>query len=448
MKIRGQNSDTYKRQGLDLFARKNRTSHGPTPATRDRSPESRQPVNQLDILVAKKILQLIGYSSIQLTLWDGSEVSAGVDQSKATIHFRDRASLYRSFWNPELHWGDLYSEGRVEVHGDLPGLLAAVYQSQDRDNRPVWLRRLTKRIRNPQARVTRRRATDNIHHHYDIGNDFYRLWLDRDAMQYTCAYYPNPDMTLEQAQVAKMQHVCRKLQLKPGDRVVEAGCGWGGLGLYMAKNYGVTVKAYNISVEQVNYAKEMARAQDLDRRVEYILDDYRNISGEFDVFVSVGMLEHVGPGHYPVLGQLIDRVLKPQGRGLIHSIGRNRSKPLNAWIEKRIFPGAYAPSLGEIMGIFETNHFSVLDVENLRLHYAHTLDDWLRRYEQQADQVAKLMDEQFVRGWRLYLAGSKAAFTSGQLQLFQIVFNRERDNSITRSRAHQYSDETNACTFD
>ena len=216
----------------------------------------------------------------------------------------------------------------------------------------------------------------------------------------------------------------------------------------MAKNHCVRVKAYNISREQVAYAREKADALGLADRVEYVLDDYRNISGEFDVFVSVGMLEHVGPLHYPVLGKVIDGCLKPGGRGLIHSIGRNTPRPMNAWIERRIFPGAYPPTLREMMDIFEPSRFSVLDVENLRLHYAQTLDSWLRRYESHADEVEEMMDERFVRTWRLYLAGSKAAFTAGRLQLFQVLFSREEDNGIPWSRAHQYATQPNPASGD
>jgi cyclopropane-fatty-acyl-phospholipid synthase len=152
-------------------------------------------------------------------------------------------------------------------------------------------------------------SRDNIHHHYDIGNDFYKLWLDHEAMQYTCAYFPTPDLTLEQAQRAKMDHVCRKLQLKPGDRVVEAGCGWGGFALHMAQHYGVKVRSYNISHQQILYARERAQAAGLEGKVDYVEDDYRNITGEFDVFVSIGMLEHVGRDNYVAMGDVIHRCL-------------------------------------------------------------------------------------------------------------------------------------------
>jgi cyclopropane-fatty-acyl-phospholipid synthase len=283
------------------------------------------------------------------------------------------------------------------------------------------------------------KAKSNIHHHYDIGNDFYRLWLDQAEMQYTCAYFPDPSMTLEQAQLAKLHHVCRKLELQADDNVVEAGCGWGGLALFMARHYGVKVTAYNISREQVAHARARAESEGLSDRVEYVLDDYRNIRGEYDAFVSVGMLEHVGKKDFTTLGQVIARCLKPEGRGLIHSIGRNRPEPMNAWIERRVFPGAYPPSLMEMMGIFEPNDLSVIDVENLRLHYSLTLQHWAKRYEQHCEEITAMMDEPFVRTWRLYLAGSIAAFNVGNLQLYQVVFARQQNNQLPWSRAHLYT---------
>jgi cyclopropane-fatty-acyl-phospholipid synthase len=278
----------------------------------------------------------------------------------------------------------------------------------------------------------------HIHHHYDIGNDFYELWLD-DQRAYTCAYFPTPSVTLEEAQRAKMDHVCRKLWLRPGETVVEAGCGWGGLALHMARHYGVSVKAFNISHEQIVYARRRAETEGLASRVEFIEDDYRNISGRFDAFVSVGMLEHVGPNHYHELGRTIDRALAGDGRGLIHSIGQNRSGSLiNPWIRKRIFPGAYPPGLREMAALLEPSGFSVLDVENLRLHYAKTLRHWLTRFDAAEDQVARLFDPTFVRMWRVYLAGSAAAFLAGELQLFQVVFARPRVNEIPWTRAGLY----------
>jgi len=256
-------------------------------------------------------------------------------------------------------------------------------------------------------------------------------------MVYTCAYFPEPEAGLERAQQAKMELVCRKLRLEPGETVVEAGCGWGALALHMARRYGVSVKAYNLSHEQIRYARERTAEQGLDRRVEFIEDDYRNIRGRFDAFVSVGMLEHVGLENYAALGATIDRSLVAgRGRGLLHFIGRNRQLPLNPWIVKRIFPGAYPPTLAETVdGVLAPRDFSVLDVENLRLHYAKTLEHWASRFEAAFDRVAAVQGEVMARAWRLYLAGSLAAFRTGSLQLFQVVFARGRDNGIPWRRA-------------
>jgi cyclopropane-fatty-acyl-phospholipid synthase len=279
-----------------------------------------------------------------------------------------------------------------------------------------------------------RAAQANVHHHYDIGNEFYRLWLDEN-MVYTCAYFPTAEAALEDAQIAKFDLVCRKLQLRPGERVIEAGCGWGTFALHMARRYGVSVRAFNISSEQIAYARDRAREQGLMAAVEFVADDYRNVQGRFDVFVSLGMLEHVGADNYPDLGRVIDRSLTASGRGLLHFIGRNQPAPLNAWIRKRIFPGAYAPALSEVFEhVLEPHDLSVLDVENLRLHYAKTLQHWRRRFNAAVPQVAAMFDETFVRAWELYLAGSEAAFRTGSLQLFQVLFARGRSNAIPWTR--------------
>ncbi len=399
-------------------------------------------VTALDRRVARKLLEVVGNPPIELNLWDGEPVTAAPDNPIARLQFHDRGGLFKIIINPELYFGDLYSNGRLSFSGDLVRFTQVVYSNLEDQGHGSWLRRFViglqhRRIANPHDK-----AKDNIYHHYDIGNDFYKLWLDSEEMQYTCAYFPDPEMTLEQAQVAKLHHICRKLELEPGDSVVEAGCGWGGLALFMARHYGVNVKAYNISKEQVAYAHRRAEREGFADRVRYVLDDYRNITGRYDKFVSVGMLEHVGTNDYVTLGEVIGRCLKPGGGGLIHTIGRNRPTPMNAWIERRIFPGAYPPSLKEMMDIFEPNRLSILDVENLRLHYARTLEHWLERYDAQESKVQAMMDGEFVRAWRLYLAGSIAAFNVGELQLFQVAFSHERNNALPWSRTSLYSDKT------
>ncbi|GMR03604.1 MAG: cyclopropane-fatty-acyl-phospholipid synthase [Gammaproteobacteria bacterium] len=398
-------------------------------------------VHALDRWLARKILEALGNPPFALKLWNGDEINTSSATPISRIQFRDRGSLFKLLWNPNLHFGDLYSAGRVDVDGDLIRSLEAVYRGASVSSKLRFLNKIQTKLRNHPRANTLSGSRNNIHHHYDTGNAFYRLWLDKE-MQYTCAYFPSPSMTLEEAQLAKMDHVCRKLRLRPGDRVVEAGCGWGGLARHMAKHYGAKVRSYNISHEQISYARERAKAEGLTKQIEYIKDDYRNISGKYDVFVSIGMLEHVGPDNYQELGEVIHHSLTETGRGLIHSIGRNRPGRINAWIEKRIFPGGYPPTLQEMMAIFESRAFSVLDVENLRLHYAKTLEHWLARFDRHADEVEEMFDENFVRAWRLYLSGSIAGFTISALQLFQVVFTRGSNNDLPWSRAHLYEQET------
>jgi cyclopropane-fatty-acyl-phospholipid synthase len=387
----------------------------------------------LDRWLVKQITTKLGPSPVRLMLWD----EADVPPREGTVHLRimDRKALWQLVVNPDLHFGDLYGAGRVEVRGDLLTLLLEAYRYTT-ENTAIGALLARGRKLAPDLSDSKR----NIHHHYDIGNDFYKLWLDREALQYTCAYFADPAMTIEQAQQAKMHHVCRKLQLKAGERVVEAGGGWGGFALFMAKNYGVRVRSFNISKEQIAHSRAWAIELGLDGQVEFIEDDYRNLTGTHDAFVSIGMLEHVGKGNYKDLGALMKRALTPEGRGLVHSIGRDTPAPMNAWIDKRIFPGAYPPTLREMMDMFEPNGLSVLDVENIRLHYAKTLEWWLQRYEENVEAVRAMFDETFVRAWRLYLVGSIAAFLAGKLQLFQVLFAHTGAKNVPWTRAHVYRD--------
>jgi cyclopropane-fatty-acyl-phospholipid synthase len=397
-------------------------------------------VSSLDRWMARKLLDVLSEPPLALELWNGEKISASPNEPVARVLIRDSEVLHQLLINPALNFGDLYCVGRIEIEGDLVGFLETAYRAAAASPKYQKLINAQTHLFNRPRQNGSAESRDNIHHHYDIGNDFYELWLDGEAMQYTCAYFPSADLTLEQAQRAKMDHVCRKLRLKPGDRVVEAGSGWGGFARHMAKHYGVRVTSYNISHQQIVYAREKAKAEGLDGKVVYIEEDYRLIAGEYDAFVSIGMLEHVGRNHYRELGDVIHRCLAPDGRGLIHSIGRNKPEPINAWIEKRIFPGGYPPTLREMMDIFEAHEFSVLDIENLRLHYAKTLEHWLARFNRHAENIERMYDSAFTRAWRLYLAGSTAGFTAGTLQLFQVLFTRGTNNDIPWSRAHLYTE--------
>lgn len=396
----------------------------------------------IDSWLVGQLLDVVGNPPICIQLANGQKVLArGTSEPQVTLQLHDRKALYALLHKPTRTFGELYSQGRLTLDGDPAQAMDVIYggilhTERESGSARRWLRRL---LGKNHGSNTPARSRDNVHTHYDLGNDFYELWLDRDHTQYTCAYYPTPTATLEQAQAAKLDLICRKLALQPGDSVVEAGGGWGGLARYLARNHGVRVRSYNISTEQVAYARERAEREGLGNAVEYVEDDYRNITGSYDVFVSIGMLEHVGLKSYPTLGATIDRCLKDDGRGLIHSIGQNIPRPMNEWIESYIFPGAYPPTLRQMMEIFEPVGLSVVDVENLRPHYAKTVTHWRERFEANADKVLEMFDETFVRAWRLYLSGSISAFTTGQLQLFQVLFQRPGCTALPPTRARLFS---------
>jgi len=392
--------------------------------------------SSLERWMLRKILNATGPAPIRLTFGDSVGVSPPSTTPVGTIVIHNAKTLIKLILDPEIGLGDGYADGGIEVQGDLVNTAEAVYRTWPAigggTGHKLWSRCMEHLRAN-----TPRRSRDNVHHHYDLRTDFYQRWLDPQLV-YTCAYFPTPSATLEEAQFAKMDHVCRKLQLLPGETVVEAGCGWGALALHMARYYGVRVKAFNLSHEQIVFARQRARQEGLSQHVEFIEDDYRNISGRFDAFVSIGMLEHVGLSQYAELGGVIHRSIGSSGRGLLHFIGRNYPAPLSTWIRKRIFPGAYPPTLREAMAILEPWDFSVCDVENLRLHYAKTLEHWLARFERSSEQLTDMFDDRFVRTWRIYLAGSLVAFRVGTMQLFQVMFAGSECKRIPWTRAYLY----------
>ena len=398
-------------------------------------------VNEFDRMAAYWVMTLVGNPRITVRLWDGNEFYFADGTPVGVMEFHDRKALLNLAFSQSIGFGDGYSDGKIEIHADILDFLREIARAiSSRPNQNYYVSKFLSVLRAVRGN-TLSRSRNNVHHHYDLGNDFYKLWLD-ERLVYTCAYYEDSSATLAEAQVAKLDHVCRKLELQPEQDVIEAGCGWGALAMHMAEHYGVNVKAYNNSHEQVSLARERAAARGLATQVEFVEADYRTISEKCDVFVSVGMLEHVGLKNFHGLGKIIDSCLKPTGRGLIHSIGRSHPKPTDAWISKRIFPGGHIPSLGEITAVFEPHKFSILDVENLRLHYAKTCAEWLHNFDAVSDEVSEMYSEEFVRAWRLYLAGSSTAFESGTLQLYQVVFAPHGNNNVPWNRKFQYAPES------
>jgi cyclopropane-fatty-acyl-phospholipid synthase len=352
-------------------------------------------------------------------------------QPRVTIRLKD-ASLHRKlFSNPELHAGEAYMDGSlvVEEGGIRDFLTLFATNREGLRGFPTLkaLRRVVKKLKRWRQGNTVAKSGANVRHHYDLSNDFYRLWLDED-MHYSCAYWAKPDDTLETAQRNKLRHIAAKLDLKPGQRVLDIGCGWGGNALYLARAADVDVVGITLSKEQQALATERARARGLENRVRFELRDYREVEGPFDRIVSIGMFEHVGVRHYEAFFGKIRDLLKPEGIALVHSIGRKGGPgQTGAWVRRYIFPGGYSPALSETLVAVERAGLWVTDIEILRLHYARTLREWERRFQSHRAEIAASKDERFCRMWEFYLIASELAFSHGKHMNFQIQLTRKVD---------------------
>ncbi|MEA2769076.1 MAG: cyclopropane-fatty-acyl-phospholipid synthase [Acetobacteraceae bacterium] len=374
---------------------------------------------------------------------DGSsQTYAGPPASgaEAKMVLRDRHTVRRLVLNPELGFGEAYMEGGLvpldgsTIH-DILAVLVANLRGGSGGSLVVWLRRAAARMRRPLDQFNAAgRARRNVAHHYDLNGRLYSLFLDRDR-QYSCAYFPAGSETLEEAQAAKKRHIAAKLCLdRPDLSVLDIGCGWGGMALTLARDYGARVTGITLSTEQLNAARARAEAEGLADRVSFELMDYRAMNRRFDRIVSVGMFEHVGVVHYRAFFEAVARCLEPDGVALLHSIGQwDGPGTNNLWIQKYIFPGAYCPSLSEVTRAIERSRLLTTDVEVLRLHYAETLCHWRRRFAASRDTITSLYDERFYRMFEFYLSSCELAFRCGSLTVFQIqIAHRQIAVPLTR----------------
>ena len=374
--------------------------------------------------------RLVQEGTLHMTFPDGHERHYGAGQPEVRMTIKDPTLPARLVRNAELALGEGYMNGGIEVEDDDLHAMFALFMTNLRKGNSHWALRMSEGFYKAVRRVLQYnpvgKAQANVAHHYDLSGELYDLFLD-DDLQYSCAYYRSPDDTLEAAQAQKKAHIARKLLLKPGMRVLDVGCGWGGLGLTLARDYGVEVVGVTLSREQHKIANERARAEGLADKVEFRLQDYREVDDTFDRIVSVGMFEHVGVPQYREFFRHVREKLTDDGVALIHTIGR--SEPPGAtspWTVKYIFPGGYIPAMSETLSALEKERLVTDDIEVWRLHYAMTLRAWHDRFAAQRDAAIALYDERFYRMWRYWLVSSEMAFRSGRLVVFHFQLSRDQ----------------------
>jgi cyclopropane-fatty-acyl-phospholipid synthase len=383
----------------------------------------------MDRLLRYFLKQFIRRGTMRFTTASGAEFSCGDGTgTPVAVRFLTTEAERRVLLNPELTLGEIYMDGSFVVEeGSIADALAILLDQPEILPRWAklqwWLRYL---VRHAQQFNPRPRSRNNVARHYDLDGRLYSLFLDADK-QYSCAYFETPDATLDDAQLAKKRHLAAKLLIERGDRVLDIGSGWGGLGLYLAEMTGANVTGVTLSTEQLQVSNARAAERNLARSARFLLEDYRDIPGPFERIVSVGMFEHVGVDFYETYFRRCAELLTDDGVIVLHSIGRSDGPDVtNPWIAKYIFPGGYIPALSEVIPAIERAGLLVCDIEILRLHYAETLKAWRERFMARREEAVRLYDERFARMWEFYLASSEMSFRKQNLMNFQIQIARRQ----------------------
>jgi len=386
----------------------------------------------MEILFLKKLLGNLCTIPFSAGFWDGTVENYGSGEPQFKIIFNRPLPKRQMFYDPSLAFGESYMDGLIDYEGNLQEILKAIYQNETSFLNSK-LAKEAKRLRKPSLKQQKK----DVQYHYDLGNDFFSLWLD-ETKSYSCGYFASPDDTLLQAQLNKIDHTLKKLNLQVGQSLLDIGSGWGWLIIRAAKKYGVKALGITVSEEQYNHTKERIKKEKVSQLVKVELKDYRELATtdrKFDAVVSVGMVEHVGQANLPVYMKTVNKLLKPQGLSLLHSITHQTEEAVNKWASKYIFPGGYIPSIRELVSLMPEHNFRLIDVESLRLHYAKTLEHWAANFEDNVEAIQKKFDERFVRMWRLYLNGCATSFRYGKgLDIHQFLFTKGLNNNIPMTR--------------
>lgn len=399
-------------------------------------------MNSHQYQVIDQLFSQITHIPFEIIYWNEAKKNYNGTEPLFTIEFRTPEVINDIFKHVSLGFGEGYTRGDIEVYGDFPRLCGLIYDPRVAKIRPslknlIKIARLRLKQRNRIAQ-----ARKNISHHYDLSNEFYSLMLD-DKMLYSCAFFKDPTNSISQAQSDKLDYICRKLLLKPGQTLLDIGCGWGALVIHAAKNYGVKATGITLSKNQLEEAQRRIDAAGLSDQITLMLTDYREIATQgvsFDRVVSVGMMEHVGKDNIGAYMEANRVLLKENGIGLLHTIGNMKSSNIDDWMDKYIFPGAYLPEPGELIDGLRDTGMQVYLLENLRTHYALTLQAWLQNFEKNIARIGQIVSPETIRIYRLYLNGCIGTFTYGDTNLYQISYSKGYTNNagvpLTNSYLH------------
>lgn len=393
-------------------------------------------VESVDKTLLSKVLSEFTHGTVLVHFWDGESRQFGTSQPSVAVTFKTPDVLHAVRVNPDLGFGEGYMAGDITV-SHLPHFLEIV----NKNSQILEKLSATKNIFPFQLNI-KQNQSKQIQHHYDLGNDFFRLWLDA-SMTYSCAYFHKPNDSLEKAQQQKRAYLLKKLQLQPDMTLLDIGSGWGRLLIDAAKKYKIKGLGVTLSKEQYTFAKELAKKEKVDHLVRFELMNYQDLPEQklhFDRIISVGMFEHVGKHNQQNYFRVINSLLNPGGISVLHTISEQKGSGTNAWIDTYIFPGGFIPSPQEIIHQLSQFDMRLMDYENLRLHYALTLDAWKKRFLAHKKKILNLYDEKFFRMWYLYLAGSAEGFRYGNLDLSQFVFTKGINNALPLTREFMYQD--------